>query len=226
MAKVEKLKAKGNIDALLGLLSHRKENIREEACEAVIEMGAGSLNQLVSLLGNRLNPVNSRIMAAKALGGFNDPATIQPLIQGLSEEGEVAAECVKGLIKFGNAAVPSLIGIIHQDSPHKSLAVAVLGQIGDPAAIPILTELITTQDVFLRKEIISALGNLGDTASAEVLVNFLVDKNPEIRAATAQALGQLKVAEALPYLEQMLFDGQEIVRNSAKGAIETISQFL
>ena len=56
MANIEKLKAKKNVKALKDLLSHKKEKVREEACEALGTIGYEASPLLVTTLGERLHP--------------------------------------------------------------------------------------------------------------------------------------------------------------------------
>ena len=226
MANIEKLKAKKNVKALKDLLSHKKEKVREEACEALGTIGYEASPLLVTTLGERLNPLNSRILAARALGRIHDPNTIPPLIQGLLEEEVVGRECANALVGFGSAAVPHLLHAVHQRVKQMPHVIYVLGMIRDPSVLQNLLELLQHPEPTVRKETIRALGNIGEEAVGEHLVGFLADQNPEIRIAAATSLGQLKHADALSYLEQMLFDEQEPVRNAAKNAMDLITQFI
>jgi len=226
MVNIEKLKAKKNIKALKDLLSHKKEKVREEACEALGAIGFDASPRLITVLGNRLNPLNSRILAARALGMIHDQSTIPPLIQGLLEEEEVGRECANALTAFGRAAVPHLLHAVRQRVKQMPHVIYVLGKIRDPSVLQNLLELLPHPDPTIRKETIRALGNIGERSVGEHLVGFLADHDPVIRIAAATSLGQLKHADALSYLEQMLFDDQEDVRNAARNAMDLITQFI
>ena len=226
MVNIQKLKEKKNIDALINLLSHKKEKIREEAAEALGVVGCEATNSLISVLAERLNSKNSRIYAAKALGFIPDPYAPPALVKGLQEEEEVANSCAQSLIRHGFMSVPHLTELITQNSPQMAHVVYILGEIKDTSTVPTLLYLLANPDPVIRKETIIALGKIGDPSAIRWLVGLLSDSDSGIREAAAMALAQLKAVDALPYLEHLLFDQEEGVRNASKGAIDFITQLL
>ncbi|MEA3190336.1 MAG: deoxyhypusine monooxygenase [Thermoplasmata archaeon] len=66
----------------------------------------------------------------------------------------------------------------------------VLGQMGDPHAVPFLTEVLAKphEHVMVRHECAEALGAIGELASVPVLERFLHDPNPEVSESCEVAL--------------------------------------
>jgi deoxyhypusine monooxygenase len=66
----------------------------------------------------------------------------------------------------------------------------VLGQMGDPHAVPFLTAVLRKDDehVMVRHECAEALGAIGELASVPVLKEFLHDPHPEVAESCEVAL--------------------------------------
>lgn len=66
----------------------------------------------------------------------------------------------------------------------------VLGQMGDPHAVPFLTEVLAkpNEHVMVRHECAEALGAIGEPSSVPVLERFLSDPNPEVSESCEVAL--------------------------------------
>lgn len=66
----------------------------------------------------------------------------------------------------------------------------VLGQMGDPHAIPFLTAVLEKahEHVMVRHECAEALGAIGESVSVPVLQKFLTDPNPEVSESCEVAL--------------------------------------
>ncbi len=69
----------------------------------------------------------------------------------------------------------------------------VLGQMGDRHAIPVLTDVLATEDehVMVRHEAAEALGAIGDESARAVLERFLSDPHPEVAESCEVALDLL-----------------------------------
>ena len=67
----------------------------------------------------------------------------------------------------------------------------VLGQSGDPQAVPLLVESLEDPDSEMRIYALLALGELGEPSAAGALAASLGDDDPGIRKTAAYALGEL-----------------------------------
>lgn len=69
----------------------------------------------------------------------------------------------------------------------------VMGQMGDPHALPFLTEVLSKDDehVMVRHEAAEAMGAIGDEAARLVLEKYVDDPNPEVAESCVVALDLL-----------------------------------
>jgi HEAT repeat protein len=112
--------------------------IRFEAMRLLRQIGVGHAEVLelaLSALQDRSREVRSQ--AARLLGNFQNPKSIQPLLKATADSHwSVRESAENGLINFGNKAVPELIGALSSKSWWTRFRVArLLGEIGDPRAI-------------------------------------------------------------------------------------------
>ncbi len=69
----------------------------------------------------------------------------------------------------------------------------VMGQMGDPHAISVLSDVLSKEDehVMVRHEAAEALGAIGEESARAVLERFLADPNPEVSESCEVALDLL-----------------------------------
>jgi HEAT repeat protein len=106
------------------------------------------------------------------------------------------------------AAVPTLIGTLHQDDPDTAASAAIaLGQIGDAQAVPDLIDGLKDSNFICTMSAI-ALGRIGDRRAVGPLIAVLADGDKfwVPRGGAAVALGSMgEIArEALPALKEAL----------------------
>jgi HEAT repeat protein len=98
-----------------------------------------------------------------------------------------------------------------------------LGRIGDPKAVPALTQqALTNEDSGSRSTATAALGDIGDAAAVEPLLQLLEDGNDTVRAMAAQSLGKIGDARATGALLGRLTDRTYGVRGRAIEALAGI----
>jgi HEAT repeats len=116
----------------------------------------------------------------------------------------------------------SLKGQIRED---RYYAVHLLGELGDPEAIPVLVPLL--KDPELNVKATWALGQIGDQRAVAPLIDALDDESPTIRVAVIDALETLHAKEALPHLIPLLNDTRKMgtkvsVADAARRAIANL----
>jgi HEAT repeat protein len=94
-----------------------------------------------------------------------------------------------------------------------------LGQMGQPAATPVLLDALGDSDPETRGYAIWALGASGDTAAVDALIPLLSSEDPGIRKLTAYALGHLGAKRVIPLLLPLLNDATDDVRWNAALAL-------
>ena len=103
-------------------------------------------------------------------------------------------------------------------------AAHLLGDLGDPRAVPILVPLL--KDPAINYIVPWALGEIGHKSAVGPLLETLDDDNPSMRVLAIYALETLEAKEAVPRLLALLgdhrksnFGAQVTVADAAKGAI-------
>jgi hypothetical protein len=100
-------------------------------------------------------------------------------------------------------------------------AVHLLGELRDPAAVPVLTELMQDNDV--NYKVAWALGEIGGNAAVQGLIQALTNDSPDVRAIAIQSLGKLNARETLPQLRSMLKDNERCHFDKLASVAETAS---
>lgn len=208
---VEKLKAKRDIKGLVNALyDEREQSTRtvlgtlvvnktsDLAAQALIELGdRTAVTELIKVVGQapetyQLGKSKARLShaaekALEILGRLGDSRAIPVLVQALSKH-----------LRF------AVLGV------HP--AARALGQIGDPAALLPLFDLLSSPDLGLRRNAIQALGQLHSREAVPTLVNLLDD--PEICNAAIGALMEIGDDSVVPQLVEIGKKGSKSTRQS------------
>ncbi len=114
------------------------------------------------------------------------------------------------LISMGEASRPVIEGMVQDDNRFLVRdGVAMLGEIGGPRAVELVTSALADTDARVRSEALLALGKLGDEKAGQLALGSLDDADPSVRIAAAVAAGQLRLERALRPLLQMLEKEQD-----------------
>jgi len=105
---------------------------------------------------------------------------------------------------------------LHDPEPSTRAAAArLLGEVGDPRAIPEIRKLLSDDDPRVVGAACAALGKLGDTDSAAKLLEDLDSDEPAIVAGAVEGLGELGASEAAPRILPLLDSREKDVRLTA-----------
>lgn len=170
-----------------------------------------------------------RAAAAKGLGNIGPDAAeaIPHLIVTLGDESPFVASHAAwalGAIDKGSAEVVDalIVSLAHEDNEVRRYAAYAISQIGPNAkkAAPVLKELVS--DPLMGYMAVRALGDLHHRESIPEITAFLVAATDLRRAEAADALGKLHPlpAEAVQALEGLLEDKEELVRSTARKALD------
>lgn len=224
---IAKLKAKGDIDGLMGALDHKEQRIRLDAAAA-----------LGDALRDHLLGLDVRTKAAEALGRLNDPVAVASLVAALKEDSQVARAASDALQRMGAPGVASeleeyrytvglresdiealraegdLDGLMrtiggHRDPDVRRAAVAAIAALDHPRKAERLVEALRNDDGFVVRDAADALGRLGAEA-VEPLIDALdpgrgavprwSGRGGEFVGEAARALGEIgdrRAVEAL-----------------------------
>lgn len=108
------------------------------------------------------------------------------------------------------------------DPAHRAWLMEVLGDSGDPRAVPTLSSALHDAAHEVRLQALRALGRIGGPAIVDILIPALKDRQPEVRVRSAEALGDANDFRALEPLLDTLRDENEDVRAAAVAAIGRI----
>ncbi|MBN1427521.1 MAG: HEAT repeat domain-containing protein [Anaerolineae bacterium] len=131
------------------------------------------------------------------------------------------------LITLGSDAVPLLIEEFRQIAGSARLyVIRALGLIGDTRAVPLLLELVTSNDVqeylFVSSLAAKSLGQIGGSAAVDGLVGLLSHERSGPRRMAATVLGNIGSAQAVPGLIDALRDSDPPTRTLSARALEQI----
>lgn len=103
-----------------------------------------------------------------------------------------------------------------ENTGRRNSAVEALIAIGSKA-IPILVEVLDSEDVDVRKLVVDTVAGIGDSSARDAIVGLLQDSDPNVRGAAADALGVLDGGPATDALKAVAVSASEdrLVRLSA-----------
>jgi HEAT repeat protein len=98
----------------------------------------------------------------------------------------------EALVVVGEPARERLIFILREGHVHRRQDAAfVLGEMGDPAAVPALRLAMHNPDPLLRMICVQALGKIGDEEGFETLRQALGDADPQVAREARKALDKI-----------------------------------
>jgi hypothetical protein len=114
------------------------------------------------------------------------------------------------LISMGDSVRPMIEGMIADENRFLVRdAVAILGEMGGPRAVELVTSALADTDARVRAEALLAVGKLGDAEAGQLVLGFLEDSDATVRLAAADASGRLRLARAQRPLLRMLEDAEK-----------------
>ncbi len=191
----------------------------EVAKEIVKRHDANVLSSLVDWLNHEDRHIRGNV--AFIFGRLGDARGLQVITDILTDksdrpEGQGGRTCC-------NNPIYSVVLQIRQD---RYYAAHLLGELGDPKAVPVLVPFLKDPD--LNYKIPWVLAQIDERAAVSLLLDALDDDNPTLRVAAIQTLAALHAREALPRLTLLLSDDRKAeastmsVADAAKAAIEDL----
>lgn len=176
-----------------------------------------------------VNDKNARVRYAAVsqigtLGSQDTSASYEILCDRLLNDSEVdvqaAAADAIGALKL-TAAFENLQQLYHQTSEWllNFSIIAVLGELGDLRAFPLLEEALTSEISLVQTAAISSLGELGDLRAVPLLIPYATNPDWQIRYRVVQALQRLGSADAHSTLATLANDTVEQVAHEARNAL-------
>ncbi|MCL6533661.1 MAG: HEAT repeat domain-containing protein [Armatimonadetes bacterium] len=187
-------------DLINNLKSRSTREVREEACEALVKIGAPAVPYLIQALEDG----HACHLACKALGQIGDRRAVPHLIQVMKYWHARHAAC-QALGQIGDLqAVPHLIRTLEDLNGHnwfiRAAACRALGQIGAPEAARHLTYIRAKEaDWFVRSIAWEALMRIGSRGTP-FLIEVLGDEDEDTRRVACEAIEQIRDPMAVPAL--------------------------
>ena len=216
---IDLLRADEDIDGLIEALRSDDGLTRQRAALALGDFGgARATEPLIRALGDPLTAVREAAADSLAmLGG----AAVGPLVE-LIEHPEASEIYEEPAAAGGTVTVTGPGGQTWEIGTRRDLrrvyAAAILGEIGDPAAVEPLARALGDENDDLRCQASGALVKFG-RGVVEPLAKMLADPDPEVRIVAAGVLGDTGEASAVDPLIGALRDGNSDVRGAAGGAL-------
>jgi len=184
------------------LLTHTNARVRYAAVSKIATVGNADRSAALDLLRDRLrhdSELDVKAAAADSLGAL-----------GLKE------------------AYEDIAALYHETSDWllRLSIVAALSEMGEPKAIAVMLDALTSDNDLLVATAIGAIGDLGDDGVIDQLEMFICHDDSQVRFRTAQALGSLGGDRARGWLQRMLDDTDAQVVTQAQhslGRLETAS---
>jgi hypothetical protein len=113
------------------------------------------------------------------------------------------------MISMGDVSRPVIEAMLEDENRFLVRdAVAMLGEIGGPRAVELVTSALANTDPRVRAEALHALAELGDAEAGRLALGFLEDSDSNVRLAAAVTAGKLGLERALRPLVNLL-DAEE-----------------
>jgi HEAT repeat protein len=215
-ASVGLMEIGGRIAVKLLLASLNNPDTQWLAVRILDRIGKRDLDGLILALKDE----RTRWYASQALIEL-DGQILPQLEEGLKSDDALTREnisIVLGEIRDRRAVQP-LLEALQDEEQFLMTSAASLIQIGDPAAVEPLIELLSNKNEQIRLYASYALGGLRDRRAITPLVQALKDSSSSIRGIAAHALGQIGSREAAAPLRAALDDASDNVRVTAVYAL-------
>ncbi len=227
--------------------------------EAVVSLRGRSDKEALKFLDRALGDGSWRVRkaAVEMLRDFPErDSAIDTLLRALADSDNAGRRnaAVEALVALGGRSIPALRHKLDvKDEDVRKFAVDILGEIGDPAAIPDLVPLTRDEVENIRLAAVEALGSIGGDGAREKLLPLL-DKsdmtmqfavlhalarvgkpipvesvkpllsNNILKRAVYEALGQTKSKEAVNILAKGLIEPAKSSRQAAVRAIDRLAK--
>ncbi len=216
---IDLLRAEEDVDGLIEALRSDDGLTRQRAALTLGNLGGPKAAEpLIRALGDPVTAV--REAAADSLALLGD-AAVGPLVE-LIENPEASGRYEEPAAAEGPATVTGPGGRTWEVETRKDLrqvyAVAILGEIGDPAAVEPLVRALRHANDDLRCQASGALAKFGSGAVESLTVMF-TDPDPDVRIVAAGVLGDTGDPAAVEPLVEALGDGNADVRGAAGGSL-------
>lgn len=191
-----------------------------------------SHEEAFTLITPLITHTNARVRYAAVskiatIGNVDRKASLELLCDRLQNDSEldVKAAAADSLGALGlKEAYEEIAALYHATSDWllRLSIVAALSEMGEPKAIDVMLDALTSDNDLLVATAIGAIGDLGDDSVVDQLETFMCHDDSQVRFRTAQALGSLGGDRSRSWLQRMLDDTDDQVVTQAQHSLERL----
>jgi len=196
---------------------------REDAVEALLEIGEPVYEHLIKILSDIESSCIARWETVRILGIINSEKFTEPLIEALrDEEWMVRNEAAVALSRINSDKAAELLIVLLKDknSYVREEAAWILGEIKSEKAVEPLISVLDDKECGWMTAL--ALGKIQSEKAVEPLINLLKNENIKVRRAALWSLGKIQSEKAAKSLIKALKDEDSEIRILAIIALEKI----
>lgn len=162
-----------------------------------------------------------RMAALEATAFYLNPDSVPHMIERFLDPAWVVRKhACRAVTKFGNKAVPSLLGALNSvEEDVRYWSLRAIGEIKPKGVYPALVKLFKDRSWTIRKTTSDVLGSYGEDALMELTALATDATDSETRYWVLRALGKIKAGMSLPLLFRALEDPSESIRDAAQKAL-------
>lgn len=179
---------------------YRTTTVGAEAAKALWRIER-KIELLIAQLRHEDWQVRSNVVMA--LKEIKDLRTIEPLVEILNTDKirGVREKAVAVLIELGDPEAVPLLLVVAKDQNSKGRVQAIVG-LGELGGVEVslLIEVLKDKDVEVKAQAVASLGDLGDRELSPLFLELLNDQHSKVQAQAIVALGKIKEVQAIPLL--------------------------
>ncbi len=203
-------------ETLVELAERFKDTMDDSQKKVLLDIFSGRLKK-----GGR----DEHISVLDGIGLLKDSRAVKPLLQFSKtirkDDIELKNALKDALVNTGDGSV--VADTIKMEMKGLSLLIEALGEIGDPATVKEMQELLGGIDRETKKILLTSLEKIGDASSFDSLVKTLKDDDGHVRELAAKALGRISDERVVPILFDALL--REPYRNVRDVMSDVLSTF-
>lgn len=179
----------GAMPLLLELLESPEPGARLQAVHTLSKVADPASTSVLSRAVNDPDDEVAR-RAIFALGQMGHPEALDTLINGIGHpDAERQNTLSTALMSFGDAALPPLLELLqHSEAQRRAHAADILGQLGDPVAVPALTEVLLNDTWEVQFAALTALGHLSGEQARQGIAQATQSTDSRLRAVAQRLL--------------------------------------
>jgi HEAT repeat protein len=192
--------------------------VRSDIVEMLVRHGPRVVDLLIEQLD--AEDLDTRQVAAVALGRIGSPGAVPALVALLADDAELASVAASALAKIGDRrAFEPLLGVLgHPAAAVRQAAIGALNSLGHPDLAARVGALLYAADPHVRESAIKIVGYFGYPEYVDIMLECCRDPDERVRRAAIEHLPFVEHPGIIPALVAGLHDQTPAVRIAAARA--------